>query len=84
MIIVSEKTLNKTIELKGIDSVKNAINTSSSMREAAKKLGMSFTSFKRLAIHLNLYKTNQHLEGITDKARRGNPGRPKKVPVDTL
>jgi 5-methylcytosine-specific restriction endonuclease McrA len=40
---------------------------STSMRSACTKLGMSFTTFKRKAIKLNCYKTNQSGKGLNKK-----------------
>ena len=48
-------------------TIEEAISQSKSMREAANKLGMPFSSFKRKAIKLGLYETNQGGVGIKKK-----------------
>ncbi len=59
---INEKVSNKLIKHgKGIteDSFISAVDNSKTMLEAAKKLDIPFTSFKRLAKTLKLYKPNQ-------------------------
>jgi hypothetical protein len=56
-------------------TMEEAINTTTSMRQAAKAMNMAFTTFKRRAIKLGLYHTNQGLKGST-KPSSGNEGFP--------
>jgi len=44
-------------------TLQDAISSSNSMAEAAKKLDMPFMTFKRRALELGLYKTNQGSKG---------------------
>ena len=46
-------------------TLQDAISSSNSMAEAAKKLDMPFMSFKRRALELGLYKTNQGGKGVS-------------------
>lgn len=46
-----------------------ACQSSKSMFEASKKLGLAFTTFRRRAVKLNCYKTNQAGIGIDKKTR---------------
>ena len=44
--------------------IEDAINSSSSMREASSKTTMNFQTFRKYAIKLNLYRPNQSGKGI--------------------
>ena len=46
------------------DTVIKVCEESTSMSEAAKILGLSFSSFKRVAVKLGCYKTNQGLKDV--------------------
>lgn len=46
------------------NEIKEAVDSSSTMSEAANKLNMSFSTFKRKAIKFDLYKPNQGRKGI--------------------
>ena len=48
-----------------IDEFKSIVQSSSSMRDASIKLNMPFSTFKRIAISLDIYVTNQSGIGIT-------------------
>lgn len=45
--------------------------SSKSMREAATKMGLPFSSFKRYALRFNCYKSNQAGVGVIKKSSRG-------------
>lgn len=61
-----------------MEEMLKAIEESKTMREAAGKLGMSFSTFKRKAVKLDVYKPNQSGKGIT-KLHNGN-----KIPLDEI
>ena len=46
-------------------TLQDAISSSNSMAEAAKKLDMPFMTFKRRAMELGVYKTNQGGKGLS-------------------
>jgi len=46
------------------EDIEEAINSTETMAEAAKKLNMSFSTFKRKCIKFNLYNPNQGRKGI--------------------
>lgn len=52
-------------------TIKDAISTSATMAEAAKKANMPFATFKRRAIQLGLYAPNQGAKG-TKKEYKGS------------
>ncbi len=46
---------------------------SPTMARAASKLGIHFNTFRRIAVKLNCYRTNQSGKGLTKKSDRGTP-----------
>jgi 5-methylcytosine-specific restriction endonuclease McrA len=67
------------IDMKQLDEVnfKKVCEESKSMAEAAVKLGLHFNTFKKYAIKLNCYKTNQSGKGI-------NKSLPPKIELEEI
>ena len=61
-------------------NIKDAINNTNSMSEAARLLGIPYTTFRRKAIKLGLNKPNQAGKGIS-KSRRNGHG---KIPLNEI
>lgn len=59
-------------------NIEQAILETSSMRQAAELLDMPFSSFKRKAIKLGLYKTNQGGRGIS------KPAPSRSIPLEEI
>jgi len=59
------------------EKIKEAIHNTSSMLQAAKFMGVPYTTFKRKATKLGLYKPNQHPIGVTK-------GGPPPTPIQEI
>lgn len=66
------------------EQIIEAINNNLSMRAAALSLSMSMTSFKRRAIKLRVYKTNQGLRGSSHKDGTKKGGVPPKYNINDV
>ena len=62
------------------EDLEKSIHESSSMSEAASKLGLHFSTFKRKAIEYNLYAPNQGGRGIFKPKEDGNG----KIPLNEI
>lgn len=66
------------------EQIIEAINTSLTMREAAAKCGIHLVSFKRHAIRLGMYRTNQGGKGVLSSTAERESKQEHTIPLEEI